>query len=43
MGIGLSVCYTIIKAHNGTMSAENKKSGGAVFRFTLPLEEDINE
>ena len=43
MGIGLSVCNTIIKAHNGTMSVNNKKSGGAVFRFTLPLEEDKNE
>ena len=43
MGIGLSVCNTIIKAHNGTMSAENRNSGGAVFRFILPLEEDINE
>ena len=39
MGIGLSVCQTIIKAHNGVLTAENKQSGGAVFRFTLPLEE----
>lgn len=43
MGIGLSICNTIIKVHNGTMSAENKKSGEAIFRFTLPLEEGINE
>ncbi len=40
MGIGLSVCYTIVKAHNGTMTAYNKASGGAVFRFTLPIEEE---
>ncbi|MEG1548063.1 MAG: ATP-binding protein [Clostridia bacterium] len=39
MGIGLSVCYTIIRAHNGAMSAHNSDGGGAVFRFTLPLEE----
>ncbi len=39
MGIGLSICMTIIKAHNGRMEVQNKKEGGAVFRFTLPLEE----
>jgi Osmosensitive K+ channel histidine kinase len=38
MGIGLSICMTIIKAHNGTMDAHNRKEGGAVFRFMLPLE-----
>lgn len=37
MGIGLSICMSIIKAHHGKMSAENRKSGGAVFRFYLPL------
>ncbi|MEG1742695.1 MAG: DUF4118 domain-containing protein [Clostridia bacterium] len=43
MGIGLSVCNTIIKAHNGTMNAYNKPRGGAVFNFSLPLEEKTNE
>lgn len=38
MGIGLSICMTIIKAHNGTMEASNREEGGAVFKFTLPLE-----
>ena len=42
MGIGLSVCYTIVKAHGGTMTAENLDLGGACFRFYLPLEEGIN-
>ena len=42
MGIGLSVCYTIVKAHGGTMTAENQETGGACFRFYLPLEEGIN-
>jgi len=37
-GIGLSVCSTIIKAHGGTIRAENAKSGGAIFRFTLELD-----
>jgi two-component system sensor histidine kinase KdpD len=38
MGVGLSICMSIIKAHNGKMEAFNKKSGGAIFRFMLPLE-----
>lgn len=38
-GIGLSVCATIIRAHNGEISAENRKSGGALFRFTLEKED----
>lgn len=38
MGIGLSVCLSIIKAHRGTMKAENKEEGGARMTFTLPLE-----
>ncbi|MBQ7796568.1 MAG: DUF4118 domain-containing protein [Lachnospiraceae bacterium] len=36
MGIGLSVCKTIIKAHKGNMKAENKAEGGAKFTFWLP-------
>ncbi|MBR0597014.1 sensor histidine kinase [Sinanaerobacter chloroacetimidivorans] len=38
MGIGLSICMSIIKAHNGKMEAANRKEGGAVFLFKLPLE-----
>lgn len=38
MGIGLSICKSIIKAHGGKIEAANKKTSGAVFRFTLPLE-----
>ena len=39
MGIGLSVCSSIVKAHGGAMSAANRTAGGAVFCFTLPMEE----
>ncbi len=42
MGIGLSICKTIITAHNGTITAGNESSG-AVFTFTLPLGENICE
>ncbi|WP_283610242.1 sensor histidine kinase [Faecalispora anaeroviscerum] len=38
MGIGLSICKTIIQAHQGSLEAENRENGGAVFRFTLPLK-----
>lgn len=38
-GIGLSVCATIVKAHGGEISAENRKTGGALFRFTLATED----
>lgn len=38
LGIGLSVCQTIIHAHSGRMSAANPPEGGALFQFTLPLE-----
>ena len=40
MGIGLSVCSTIIKAHGGEFKAGNRTEGGAYFRFTLELEEN---
>ena len=38
-GIGLSVCQTIVKAHDGAITAENNPVGGAVFRFSLNIEE----
>jgi two-component system sensor histidine kinase KdpD len=37
-GLDWSICMTIIKAHNGRMEAENRKEGGSVFRFSLPLK-----
>lgn len=39
MGIGLSVCKTILTAHGGTLTARNGTEGGAVLTFTLPVEE----
>ena len=37
MGIGLSVCSAIIKAHNGEIWAENHRDGGAAFCFKLKM------
>ena len=39
MGIGLSVCATIIKAHGGEIFAKNRPSGGAAFYFSLEMED----
>ncbi|GAA6393106.1 Sensor protein KdpD [uncultured Flavonifractor sp.] len=43
MGIGLSVCQSIIKAHNGFFAAGNAPEGGAVIRFGLPMKESDHE
>ena len=42
MGIGLSVCRTIIKAHGSELKATNRPEGGAAFRFALEMEETGN-
>lgn len=39
MGIGLSVCKSIISAHGGSMKAYNRTTGGAAFEFILPMKE----
>ena len=38
-GIGLAVCSAIVTAHGGSITASNRPTGGAVFEFTLPMEE----
>jgi len=38
IGLGLTICRAIVEAHGGHIWAENRPGGGAVFRFTLPLE-----
>jgi two-component system sensor histidine kinase KdpD len=38
IGLGLPICRAIINAHGGRIWAENRPGGGAIFRFTLPLE-----
>lgn len=43
VGIGLSVCSTIIKAHGGRIVAENRKGGGALIRFTIRKEINDDE
>ncbi len=39
LGLGLYLCRAIIQAHGGTIEVRDNQPHGAVFRFTLPLEE----
>lgn len=40
MGIGLSVCKTIVNVHGGNLTVKNRPEGGASVAFTLPAEEE---
>ena len=42
MGLGLSVCLAVVRAHGGDMQARNL-SGGAEFSFRLPLWKEEQE
>lgn len=37
MGLGLTICRTIINAHGGQLWATSNTGSGAVFYFTLPI------
>ena len=37
-GLGLYICKMIVEAHGGNIWARNRKQGGAVFSFSLPLD-----
>jgi two-component system sensor histidine kinase KdpD len=37
-GLGLAICRGIVEAHGGKIAVHDRDGGGAVFRFTLPIE-----
>jgi signal transduction histidine kinase len=37
VGIGLSICRSIIEAHSGRLWVDAHEPSGAAFRFTLPV------
>lgn len=39
LGLGLSLCKSIVDAHGGSIEVKDNEPHGAVFSFTLPLEE----
>jgi two-component system CheB/CheR fusion protein len=40
MGMGLAICRSIIKAHDGHLWGSARPEGGTVFSFTLPCADE---
>ncbi|WP_077863728.1 sensor histidine kinase [Clostridium saccharobutylicum] len=39
VGLGLAICKSIVEAHGGVITADNRENrGGAIFRFNIPKE-----
>ena len=41
LGLGLSICRSIIEAYGGRLWASANAPRGAVFQFTLPVNQDV--
>jgi C4-dicarboxylate-specific signal transduction histidine kinase len=42
LGLGLSICRSIIEGHRGRLWASANSPRGAVFQFTLPVTQDVS-
>ena len=43
VGLGLTICRGIVRAHGGRIWVQERPGGGASFRFTLPLDEPTSK
>ena len=43
LGLGLSICASIVESHGGRLSGRSDDPPGAVFRFTLPIEREAGD
>ena len=43
LGMGLLFCRSVIERHGGRLWADDRAAGGAIFKFTLPAEEEDGE
>jgi signal transduction histidine kinase len=37
LGLGLYIAHSIVKNHGGSITADNKETGGALFKIVLPM------